>query len=396
MLDRIEDAIEDIKQGKPVIVVDDEDRENEGDLIIATETASYEAINFMAKEARGLICVPVEEELAHRLNLHPMVKDNTDNHGTAFTVSVDHIDTTTGISISDRLKTIKSLIEDTAEKEDFRRPGHIFPLVAKKGGVLERRGHTEGAVDLAKLAGLKPSGVICEILNDDGTMARLPELKVFAWKHGLKLISIEDLAKYIDKRNRLVQLESEARMPTKFGNFKLRAYKNNIDQKEHMALVKGDVYGKENVMIRIHSECFTGDILGSSRCDCGNQLQEAMKRIEKEGQGVILYMRQEGRGIGIFNKLRAYNLQDQGMDTVEANLHLGFQDDMRDYLLASEIIKELGISSVKLLTNNPRKIEGLKKYGIKVEEREGLYTELTNESKKYFETKVEKLDHMNS
>ncbi len=389
MFDKIEDGIEEIKKGKMIIVVDDEDRENEGDLVMASELATYENLNFMAREARGLICVSITEERSKELALKEMVKNNTDSHGTCFTVSVDHIETTTGISISDRLKTILALGSNRVE--EFKKPGHIFPLIGKKGGVLEREGHTEASIDLASLANLNESGVICEILNEDGTMARLPELIKFKEKHKLKLISIKDLKEY--RRKNSLKLVSEAKMPTEFGNFILKAYENNIDNKEHMAIVKGDLVGKKGVKVRIHSECFTGDILGSLRCDCGNQLKEAMRRIEEEGEGLIIYMRQEGRGIGIYNKLKAYNLQDKGYDTVEANEHLGFDSDLRDYYLASEIIKDLGIKSVKLITNNPSKIDGLRKYGVEVEEREGIYTDLNKNNKKYFETKVEKMNH---
>ncbi len=389
MFNKIEDGIRDIKAGKMVVVVDDENRENEGDLVMASELATYDAVNFMTKEARGLICVTITKERSKKLNLRQMVDKNTDSHGTAFTVSVDHIKTSTGISIADRLKTILALGSERVE--EFKKPGHIFPLVAKEKGVLEREGHTEASVDLAMLAGLNPSGVICEILNEDGTMARLPELLEFAKKKDLKLISIKDLIKY--RRKNTLRLVSEANMPTEFGNFLLKAYENDMDKKEHMAIVKGSVKGKEGVKVRIHSECFTGDILGSLRCDCGNQLKEAMKRIEKEGEGLIIYMRQEGRGIGIYNKLKAYELQDEGYDTVEANLHLGFDSDLRDYYLASAIIKDLGIKSIKLMTNNPSKINGLRKYGVEVEEREGIYTKLNSKNKKYFETKIEKMEH---
>ncbi len=389
MFSKIEDAIKDIKAGKMIIVVDDEDRENEGDLVMASELANYDAVNFMTKEARGLICVTITDERSKKLNLRQMVDSNTDSHGTAFTVSVDHTSTSTGISVGDRLKTILAL--GSKEVEEFKKPGHIFPLVAKEKGVLERTGHTEASVDLALLAGLNPSGVICEILNEDGTMARLPELVKFAKKNNLKIISIEDLVEY--RKKNILRLASEANMPTKFGNFILKAYENDLDKKEHMAIVKGNVKGKEGVKVRIHSECFTGDILGSLRCDCGNQLEETMRRIEEEGEGVVIYMRQEGRGIGIYNKLKAYELQDEGYDTVEANLHLGFDPDLRDYYLASAIIKDLGIKSIKLITNNPSKIDGLRKYGVEVEEREGIYTELNSKNRKYFQTKIEKIQH---
>lgn len=394
MFSKIEDAIEDIKNGKLVVVVDDESRENEGDLIMAAEVATYENINFMATMGRGLICAPVTPEIAMDLGLHPMVTNSTDPHGTAFTVSIDHKSNTTGISVEDRLNTVKALCHKESRPSDFRRPGHIFPLIAKAGGVVERPGHTEAAVDLAKLAGLKPVGVIVEILNDDGTMARVPDLIKFAEKYDLKLITIEALIRYRREKELKVSIHSEARMPTKYGSFRLIGFENNFDNKEHLALVKGDVTGKENVKLRIHSECFTGDILGSLRCDCGDQLQETMKRIDEIGEGVILYMRQEGRGIGLYNKLKAYNLQDEGYDTVEANLKLGFAEDERDYRVAAKMIQELGIKSVSLITNNPLKIKELRELGIEISNREKIIVKYQNENKHYMNTKISKMGHM--
>jgi len=394
MLDRIEDAIEDIKNGKPIIVVDDENRENEGDILMAAENATYDAVNFMATYARGLTCVPMTQERAEFLNLTQMVGKNTDPKGTAFTVSVDSVEgTTTGISVADRLKTIVDLSDNNKRAWDFQRPGHIFPLVAKDGGVLVRDGHTEAAVDFARLAGMSPVGVICEILKDDGTMARLPDLKIFAKEHNLRLVSIEDLIKYRKEHDMLLKEQARAKMPTDLGDFDIVAFDNQLDYKEHIALVKGDIRDKENVLVRIHSECFTGDILGSRRCDCGLQLHTAMKRIEDEGEGIVLYLRQEGRGIGLLNKIRAYNLQDEGYDTVEANEQLGFEADLRDYAVASQMLKAMGVKSVRLMTNNFRKVDGLKSYGIEVNQRKGIEVPHNEKNKRYLETKREKLGH---
>ena len=395
MIYKIEDVLEDIKNGIPLIIVDDENRENEGDLFVAAEKATYESINLMATYARGLTCTPMSSEYAVRLNLDPMTARNTDAKCTAFTVSVDAKEgTTTGISIADRLTTIKKLADINSVATDFTRPGHIFPLIAKDNGVLEREGHTEATVDLCKICGLAPVSVICEILKDDGTMARMDDLEVFAKEHNLKIITIADLIKYRKKTQELMKVEVVANMPTDNGTFKIVGFENHIDGKEHIALVKGDVAGKEGVTVRIHSECFTGDILGSLRCDCGSQLKTAMRRIDRLGEGVILYLRQEGRAIGLLNKLRAYNLQEEGMDTLDANLHLGFGADMRDYAVAAQMLKALGVKSIKLLTNNPLKINGLEEYGIPVVEREEIEIEHNKVNKVYLKTKKERMGHL--
>jgi len=394
-LNSIKEAIEDIKKGKIVIVVDDADRENEGDMIMAAEKATPEAINFISKYARGLICVPLIGKRLEELNLHPMVGVNTAKMGTRFTISVDAIrNTTTGISAHDRAETIKALINNKTMPEELARPGHIFPIQALDGGVLSRAGHTEAAVDLARIAGLYPAGVLCEIMDEDGHMARLPRLKEMAQKFNLRIISIKDLIEYRRKNEKLVKRVVSVNFPTHFGNFKLHLYKSSIDEHHHLALEKGEVKGKENVLVRVHSQCLTGDVFHSKRCDCGDQLTTALSMIEKEGTGVFLYMRQEGRGIGLSNKILAYELQDLGLDTVEANLELGFEADLRDYGIGAQILVDLGLSSIKLITNNPRKIVGIEGYGLKVIERVPMEMEPTPENLKYLETKRDKLGHL--
>ncbi|AGB40860.1 GTP cyclohydrolase II/3,4-dihydroxy-2-butanone 4-phosphate synthase [Halobacteroides halobius DSM 5150] len=390
----IEEAITDIKAGKMIIVVDDEDRENEGDLVLAAEYATPESINFMATYARGLICTPMTSQRLQELDLEQMVEENTDSHETAFTVSVDYKDTTTGISAFERSQTIQALLADNVDPSDFNKPGHVFPLKAKDGGVLRRAGHTEAAVDLARLAGSKAAGVICEIMSDDGTMARVPELMEFAKEHNLKIITIEDLIKYRMKQDKLIERVAQVDLPTKFGEFKAIGYETKIDDKCHVAIIKGDIENKENVLVRVHSECLTGDALGSLRCDCRDQLMKALERIEKEGRGVVLYMRQEGRGIGLANKLKAYQLQDEGKDTVEANRELGFDDDMRDYGIGAQILADLGLSNIQLMTNNPRKIVGLEGYGLEVTKRVPHQIVANDVNKDYLNTKKEKLGHM--
>jgi len=394
LFDSIEEAILDLKQGKVVIVCDDEDRENEGDFVALAEKATPDVINLMATHGKGLICVPIEEELAHRLELLPMVSQNTDPHGTAFTVSIDHKYSTTGISAYERSATILSMLDPESKAADFKRPGHIFPLIAKKGGVLRRTGHTEAAVDLAKLSGAKPAGVICEIMNEDGTMARVPQLRTIADQLDVKLITIKDLIEYRNRKENLVKREVEINLPTEFGEFKAIAYTNQIDDKEHIALVKGEIDSDKPVLVRVHSECLTGDIFGSFRCDCGPQLHAALRQIEEEGRGVLLYMRQEGRGIGLLNKMKAYKLQEQGLDTVQANEQLGFKPDLRDYGIGAQILKDLGIRKMRLLTNNPRKIKGLKGYDLEVVERVPLQMEMRKENENYLKTKHDKLGHL--
>ena len=395
MLHKIEDALTDIKVGKLVIVVDDEDRENEGEFICAAEHATPEVINFMSKNGRGLICAPITEERCEELNLQPMVNNNTSLHETAFTVSVDLLGNgcTTGISASDRSKTILALVNNETKPEDLGRPGHIFPLRAKKGGVLRRAGHTEATIDIARLAGFKPAGVLVEIMNEDGTMARLPQLLEIAQKQQLKIISIKDLIEYRLKTESLIEEEVRVDMPTQYGHFKLIAFKQINTGDIHLALKKGEWEKDEPILIRVHSSCVTGDMLGSMRCDCGEQLQHAMMQIEKAGKGLILYMNQEGRGIGLLNKLKAYKLQEEGLDTVEANLELGFQMDERDYGVGAQILRYLGVSKMKLMSNNPKKRAGLLGYGLEVVETVAIEMEPNQHNKKYLSTKRDKLGH---
>jgi 3,4-dihydroxy 2-butanone 4-phosphate synthase/GTP cyclohydrolase II len=395
--DRVEDAIQDIRDGKMVIVADDEDRENEGDLVCAASAVTPEAINFMARFGRGLICLALTAERADELDLKPMTELNTEALGTAFTVSVDaaqRFGVTTGISASDRAKTIQVCIDPASTPGDLRRPGHVFPLRARPGGVLRRVGQTEASVDLARMAGLYPAGVICEILNDDGSMARRPELEVFAREHGLKFITVAQIVAYRLQRERLVHREAEARIPTPTGDWRIIAYRNDVDGFEHVAMVKGEVEGADRVMVRMHSECLTGDVFHSMRCDCGEQLDAAMKQIAEEGRGVIVYLRQEGRGIGLVNKLRAYNLQDEGMDTVQANEALGFRPDLRDYGIGAQILLDLGLSCIRLLTNNPKKIVGLDGYGLSVAEQIPLGVAVNPHNEDYLRTKREKMGHL--
>lgn len=394
MFSTIEDALEDLKAGKIIIVVDDENRENEGDFVVLAENATPENINFMATYGRGLICAPISQKIAKKLNLHPMVSQNQDNYQTAFTVSIDHKHTTTGISAFERSETILQLLNESSAAEDFRRPGHIFPLISKENGVLTRPGHTEAAVDLAMMCGSSPAGVICEIMNDDGTMARLPQLLQIAEQFDMKILTIADLIRFRYNHELVIKKEACIQLPTAHGNFNMNGYSNLLDDSENVALVKGDIPKDEPVLVRIHSACLTGDIFHSKRCDCGPQLERALEIIEDNGSGVILYMDQEGRGIGLLNKLRAYELQEQGFDTVEANEMLGFPAELRNYAISAQILKDLSIQKVKLLTNNPKKIEALTDYGIEVVERLPLEMKAEIENRNYLTTKKEKMGHM--
>ena len=390
----IEDAIEDIRQGKMVVVVDDEDRENEGDIIIAAEHVTPEVINFMATYAKGLICTPIEGERLDALNIPQMVANNTDHHETAFTVSVDAYDTETGISAYERCQTVKRLIDPQAKPSDFRRPGHVFPLRAVPGGVLRRAGHTEATTDLARLAGLYPAGLCCEIMEDDGHMMRTPQLMEFADRHSLRILTVQALIEYRKRTETFIKRVADVDFPSKYGHFRIKAYESTLDGKCHLAVVKGDITGKENVLVRVHSECLTGDALGSMRCDCGEQLAAALRRIEQEGCGVVLYMRQEGRGIGLANKMRAYALQDQGKDTVEANVLLGFAPDLRDYGIGAQILSDLGLTTICLLTNNPAKRAGLEGHGLHIVKRVPLEVHANKFNQRYLTVKKIKMGHL--